>query len=1421
MFKHDVPVATSHTVCDMDTHDAISFIEDHALATTLDPPSEPLYTWSDSFIDPTARPTNIDDLERALMSFSLTPQEHMDGLTYSKLYDISNSSSRRTPFHPTTPTVDHHNGIKLQFNLAKAYCDRDDRFATDMHEWRNMHDVHTCRQRCRKVMPSYSVAVLSAGGCICTIGSIRSGFTPIWGTETDPDKQVMWEDLTTTPCLGDTFQVDFSQQRTPVYMSSGQNCEAYSGSGPRSKNLPAGEHHKTGWMFVAQTSKILISQPHSIKLEMSEGANHTNGGAEIEKVMNALSPMYYLFLCRSLPTWKYGDGSNRKRLFIIGFHRKKCGERASHFRFPAAVCTAGYHPIAADYAVPDQLVPQDYWVREPPGEVQRLPWRDPAVGELHKIGFVVSNSEMGPPQRPYALYSWLGIWNTQVTTNGGGRRPPLTCKYEAHTPITWTRMTVPLESVRVQGLPDDYLTWFRSLPGCRDDNMLRSCVNSGIPLCTSVSIDSAVHAMLLECGVPFDITPDTMPSEHAFLARDKIEAIDKFCQTRLPSWLGPEYKIRRITLDTGATNTFLYTDVEPFMINSRPSNATIGTATKGAPRMRTSRQGALPCLVYNMAGYDNVAPVTPFMMPHTTSVPELSKELLSPDEFFRYGKFNILLRQPDYEGGVSELYREAKPGVPEARIPLLYDWIGSGGWHMFYMPSRGMSKADERALARHIGNVLQYQDKGTVERWRDTHMNDEQAQAMHAFLVEHECVQEFKVSPHLRGEDDPIAGSSDEAEGSRGLNPTEQPPPKPTLNHPSLHTPTTNATDTGTTNNYLSDPSSQGSEVCTPCKGTPRLSGVPWLPHGDRFIEVIQDDPDPDPTLTQNTRHQSDVQCEPCQTRPLPRVRGDHPTIPEIPNPKALPTGNLMHHPCMAEIRGATARISKRGINRMSFVDKHNHFCHMGSNPKCPICKMAGGAMRKIYKKVDPYKEIRPGYLWTMDILTPDVQSLEGSLYEIVLMDVASETLEGIPIHSRDQVYDAIEEFISDLRGNPIYDDLPYPIVSVISTDNAGEWGYENAKWQTMAKRVRVRMRYGCPDRKEEVARGERAVGLFEVLLKATLMERNLPPSWWERASLDVIFCWGYFAKINYHPAVPIDGDRPRPREILTRGFVSRVLCDKRLGEYVPVGSPALVHDIHVKGSHIGPKTRWCVATGMFDDQPIWWDPIINSKSRSKSYVSYTLGPGMNYTHFLRLPPLPSTRRRCATEIDCVSPDLILHLPDCIAPGQLRTAPEMIETKQPKSDDPRLPIIHPTLRDDHIPLPQGRSTIGPELIDSEGRHYRVDKTTGVLRPVAAPPTPTPTIIHGDAERRSISDIVKGETFEDDIRDACEISSEYQDIAYSEVLPKAAKKAADKTEEHEEMVCTLESLWEHRVGWRNHPAEIKPVRNRVGVEEPPS
>ena len=124
--------------------------------------------------------------------------------------------------------------------------------------------------------------------------------------------------------------------------------------------------------------------------------------------------------------------------------------------------------------------------------------------------------------------------------------------------MEWTRMTCPLESVRLQGLPDDFLEWYYSLPlkhaEHERDNNLRSSVNSGIPLRTSTAIDASVHAMLIRSNVSFDIAEDSMPSEHVHnMVRDKMRAMDDFANNHLPTWLGPECRIRRITLDTGAT----------------------------------------------------------------------------------------------------------------------------------------------------------------------------------------------------------------------------------------------------------------------------------------------------------------------------------------------------------------------------------------------------------------------------------------------------------------------------------------------------------------------------------------------------------------------------------------------------------------------------------------------------------------------------------------------------------------------------------------------------------------------------------------------------------------------------------------------------------------------------------------------------
>ena len=40
---------------------------------------------------------------------------------------------------------------------------------------------------------------------------------------------------------------------------------------------------------------------------------------------------------------------------------------------------------------------------------------------------------------------------------------------------------------------------------------------------------------------------------------------------------------------------------------------------------------------------------------------------------------------------------------------------------------------------------------------------------------------------------------------------------------------------------------------------------------------------------------------------------------------------------------------------KLSYKDAHELFGHLGSLPKCKICKLTKGCMRKILKKVDPF----------------------------------------------------------------------------------------------------------------------------------------------------------------------------------------------------------------------------------------------------------------------------------------------------------------------------------------------------------------------------------------------------------------------------------------------------------------------------------
>ena len=110
--------------------------------------------------------------------------------------------------------------------------------------------------------------------------------------------------------------------------------------------------------------------------------------------------------------------------------------------------------------------------------------------------------------------------------------------------------------------------------------------------------------------------------------------------------------------------------------------------------------------------------------------------------------------------------------------------------------------------------------------------------------------------------------------------------------------------------------------------------------------------------------------------------------------------------------------------------------------------------------------------------------------------------------------------------------------------------------------------------------------------------------------------------------ALPRDGDRMRHLEHYSRGAYSRRQIDHELSYFVALGTPCLVQT-EAKGSHVGPKTRWGVATQMYREQVILLCPHTRSTFRSKSWADFKLRDGLNYRQYLNFPVVTTSRRSC------------------------------------------------------------------------------------------------------------------------------------------------------------------------------------------------
>jgi site-specific DNA-cytosine methylase len=926
-----------------------------------------------------------------------------------------------------------------------------------------------CRQ---STTDKYSVAVLASGGLLDTLAAIRSGLMPIWGSDTDTSMQALWKDLVGTDSYGDAFSIDLSTIRRPKILKTGFPCPNYCSLGDGT-----GMEGSTGYLYVKQAEIILQLSPDVAIIEQTDGVLNIEGGKAAHTLINELSTQYHVHHS-TVPVWAYGDVSHRKRFIIVAIN-KRLGAAGRSYQFPAAIYNQQYYPTAADVAVPDKEVPDGYILDGEPTEI--FTWQQPEPGQIHRIGQYGEGA--GNCDRPHPLHSWCGLPNTQLTTNGGGRRVMLS--WQPGQQINQTRLTVPVETVRMASLSQTYLQWLRQFSS--SDCFLRLCVNNGVPMRTSTIIDQSVIQVLQKAGIKPDI-----PASHADSPCNCPGQCGDMtaCSTQNKNQKAHRHNeydyVRSQLVDTGATGSLNYTDIEWAMQQSRPSQYQIAVA-KGDTMMQGSRDGLLRIFVLNTTAQPGFEYSTPFET-KTTTVPGLRSELLSLDGPYRHGRWNMMLRQPDFESGVNELYRAAKDGIAEARIPLRYDYTGPGGWWIDYVV-QGETAAYQTLMKRHHEDSVRFNS------------------AVRAADLMRACY------------------------------------------------------DTDTANQLWQQISANESVTQTII-----------AQEGEVIITA--------------------------------------------------------RHPDERQVKGVKSGL-KHGKQKMPYMMFHKKHGHIGNaDDNCAICRMIKGAMRRITKKVDPHRDTRVGHTWTMDTITFSHRSLEGSKYLIVLRDKASGVFYLLPLYLRSDAPASIEQWIMQMRADPAYSGLPYQAVSLIITDNAGEWDRKSKQWQAMRLRVKnLELNYVTPETSKEAGAAERANGIVEECIKAVLMEQNLPPDHWQAAARNSEFLLNRFPNLSTDVTAAVDGDQARPLEIITRGRYSRRQIDRELSYFVQVGTVGLIHNKHVKGSTLAPKVRWGVAMGMYREQVVWMCPFTRSTFRCKSFTAFDLKDGMNYAQFLGLPEMESTRK--------------------------------------------------------------------------------------------------------------------------------------------------------------------------------------------------
>lgn len=176
--------------------------------------------------------------------------------------------------------------------------------------------------------------------------------------------------------------------------------------------------------------------------------------------------------------------------------------------------------------------------------------------------------------------------------------------------------------------------------------------------------------------------------------------------------------------------------------------------------------------------------------------------------------------------------------------------------------------------------------------------------------------------------------------------------------------------------------------------------------------------------------------------------------------------------------------------------------------------------------------------------------------------------------------------------------------------------------------------------------------------------------------------------------------------------------------DFVPIGTPCLVHDEKAKGSQLpfnddgntaGCKSAWMIADGMYREQVLFWNPRTNRTVKSKAYTAFTLRRGLNFEQMVGV-KMPADNARMKPIPGDMNELITIQLPEM---------KENIEAERQPDGNPIAKMKHFSL-DNNITAPQITQVItdselggSVRLKDHLNRDMEVNVETGTIELIKA------------------------------------------------------------------------------------------------------